>query len=124
MTAPPPPALAPAAAPSPIGEGDLVGPGEDVVDPKVVRMGSFSGLPPQAAQLARSTPDGTLGTCIITALIDETGAVKEMRVVRPTAYKFADDAAQSALRGAKITPATKDGVKVKMWSTFAVTVKP
>ena len=122
---PPPAAPAPAAAATgAVAEGDLVGPGENVVDPKIVRMGSFSGLPPQAAQLARSTPDGTLGTCIIIALIDETGTVKEMRVIKSAAYKFADDAAQRALRGAKISPPTKDGVKVKMWSTFAVTVKP
>jgi TonB family protein len=129
-TAVPPPAAPAAPAPAvpassgPVAEGDLVGPGEGVVDPKIVRMGSFSGLPPQAAQLARSAPDGTLGTCIIMALIDETGAVKEMRVIKSAAYKFADEAAQRALRGARITPPTKDGVKVKMWSTFAVTVKP
>ncbi len=120
--APPVPTV-PAAA-GPVSEGELVGPGEGVVEPKIVRMGSFSGLPPQAAQLARSTPDGTLGTCIVMALVDETGAVREIRIIKSAAYKFADDAAQRALRNAKITPPTKDGVKVKMWSTFAVTVKP
>ncbi len=112
------------AAAGAVAEGDLVGPGENVVEPRIVRMGSFSGLPPQAGQLARSTPDKTLGTCIIMALVDETGAVKEMRVLKSATYKFADDVAQRALRSAKITPPTKDGVKVKMWSTFAVTVKP
>jgi len=58
------------------------------------------------------------------ALIDENGTVTEVRVVKPALYKFVDDAAVGALRSARISPATKDGVKVKMWSTFAVTVKP
>ncbi len=119
-----PPASVPPVASETVNEGDLVGPGEDVVEPKITRMGSFTGFPPQAGQLARTTPDGTLGTCIIMALVDETGTIRETRVLKASAYKFADDAALRALRNARITPPTKGGVKVKMWSTFAVTVKP
>ena len=57
-------------------------------------------------------------------LVTETGQVTETRVVRSSNYKFVDDAAVTALKGAQIQPATKGGVKVKMWKTFAITVKP
>jgi TonB family protein len=50
--------------------------------------------------------------------------VTEVRILRPAPYKFVDEAAIRALKSARIAPATKEGVKVKMWSTFAVTVKP
>jgi TonB family protein len=119
----PPPPTPPPSSGRPT-EGDLVGPGEDVVEPKVLRMGAFTGLPPQAKQLSRGSADGSLGTSVLMALIDENGKVTEVRVVKPALYKFVDDAAVGALRSARISPATKDGVKVKMWSTFAVTVKP
>ena len=58
------------------------------------------------------------------ALVDERGAVQEVRVLKPSSYKFVDDAAVRALKGATIQPATKDGVKVKMWKTFPISVKP
>jgi TonB family protein len=119
----PPPAAPPAPANVRPAEGDLVGPGEGVVEPKVLEMGAFTGLPPQARQLARASADGSLGTCILMALIDENGNVTNVRVVKSAPYKFVDDAAIRALRNAKIAPATKYGVKVKMWSTIAVTVR-
>jgi TonB family protein len=58
------------------------------------------------------------------ALVDERGAVVETRIIRPSSYKFVDDAAIRALKGATIQPATKDGVKVKMWKTFPIAVRP
>jgi hypothetical protein len=45
--APAPAAAAPSAA---LKEGDLVGPGEGVVEPRIVRLGGFK-LPPQARQI-------------------------------------------------------------------------
>jgi TonB family protein len=119
----PPPPTPPPASGRPT-EGDLVGPADDVLEPKIVRMGAFTGLPPQAKQIARGSGDGSLGTSILMALIDENGKVTDVRVAKPAPYKFVDDAAIGALRNARINAATKDGVKVKMWATFAVTVKP
>jgi TonB family protein len=87
-------------------------------------MGAFTELPPQARQLARGSADGTLGTTVLMALIDENGSVNNVRVVKSAPYKFVDEAAIRALKSARIAPATKYGVKVKMWSTIAVTVKP
>ncbi len=117
LPSPPPPIGRPA-------EAELVGPGEGVVEPKVISMGAFTGLPPQARQLARGSADGSLGTSILMALIDENGNVTDVRVVKNAPYKFVDEAAIRALKSARIAPATKNGVKVKMWSTIAVTVKP
>ena len=88
-----------------------------------MRLGAISALPPQARQIARGV-DGSIGTPYLMALIDERGAVQEVRVLRPSSYKFVDEAAVRALKSATIQPATKDGVKVKMWKTFPITVKP
>jgi TonB family protein len=106
-----------------VKEGDLVGPGEGVVEPSLVRLGSLGAMPPQARQVRRAS-DGSIGTPIIMALVDETGAVRQTRLVRPSSYKFVDEAAARALKGATIRPATKDGVKVKMWKTFPIEVRP
>ena len=113
----------PAASSAPVKEGDLVGPGEGVVEPRLVRLGNMNNLPVQARQVKRGA-DGSIGTPFLMALIDERGAVQEVRVLRPSSYKFVDEAAVRSLKGATIQPATKDGVKVKMWKTFPITVKP
>jgi TonB family protein len=130
--APPPPAevsvpenppVIPAASSVPVKEGDVVGPGEGVVEPRLVRLGVMSSLPAQARQIKRGA-DGSIGTPYIMALVDERGVVQEIRVIKPSKYKFVDDAAVRALKGATILPATKDGVKVKMWKTFPISVVP
>jgi TonB family protein len=113
----------PAASSEPVKEGDLVGPGEGVVEPRLVRLGNMSNLPVQARQIKRGA-DGSIGTPFLMALVDERGVVQEVRVLKPSSYKFVDDAAVRSLKGATIQPATKDGVKVKMWKTFPITVKP
>ena len=113
----------PAATNAPVKEGELVGPGEGVVEPKLVHLGPMSGMPMQARQVKRAA-DGSIGTPVLMALVDEKGAVVETRLIRPSSYKFADDAAARALKGATIEPATKDGVKVKMWKTFPIAVRP
>jgi hypothetical protein len=50
--------------------------------------------------------------------------VTDTRIVRKSAYEFVDEAALVALKGSQIQPATKGGVRVKMWKTFAITVRP
>ncbi|MDL2718031.1 MAG: TonB family protein, partial [Acidobacteriota bacterium] len=113
----------PAASNAPVAEGDLVGPGEGVVEPRLVRLGSIGGLPTQARQIKRAA-DGTIGTPFLMALVDEKGGVQDIRVIKPSSYRFVDEAAMRALKNATILPATKDGVKVKMWKTFPINVKP
>jgi len=113
----------PASSNAPVAEGDLVGPGEGVVEPRLVRLGSISGLPVQARQIKRAA-DGTIGTPFLMALVDEKGTVQDIRVIKPSSYRFVDEAAMRSLKNATIQPATKDGVKVKMWKTFPINVKP
>jgi serine/threonine protein kinase/CheY-like chemotaxis protein len=123
VSAPEKPPAIPAPSSAPVKEGDLVGPGEGVVEPKLMRLGAMSGLPPQARQLKRGA-DGAIGSPVLMALVDEKGAVVETRVIQPSSYKFVDEAAIRALKSATIAPATKDGVKVRMWKTFSIAVRP
>ena len=123
ISVPDKPLMVPAASNAPVSEGDLVGPGEGVLEPRLVRLGSMGNLPPQARQIKRAA-DGSIGTPFLMALVDERGVVRDIRVVKPSSYKFVDEAAMRSLKGATIQPATKDGVKVKMWKTFSLTVKP
>ncbi len=122
VTLPEKPPVIPAASNTPVSEGDLVGPGEGVVEPRLVRLGSLGNLPPEAREVRRGN-DGSIGTPILMALVDERGSVVQVRVIKPSRYKFVDEAAVHALKGATIQPATKDGVKVKMWKTFPINLK-
>lgn len=108
-----------------VREGDLVGPGPDVVEPRLIRLGSFR-LPRDARRIAEDggLRDKGLGTPIIMALVTETGEVAETRVLRPSAYSFVDEAAANALKSGELAPATKHGVRVKMWKAFPITVRP
>ena len=134
---PPPPVVeAPASAPStPIPQnapanpavqmGDLVGPGEGVIEPKLLRLAPVTGLPPQARQIqVQRGANGVIGSPMILALITENGVVSETRILKVSNYKFVDEAAVNALKNSKFEPATKSGVKVKMWKTFTVPVRP
>jgi protein TonB len=118
-----PPPVVPPPSNAPVSEGDLVGEGEGVVGPKLVQLGSFGALPPQARQIGRAS-DQSIGTTFLMALISPQGAVEEVRIIKPSNYKFVDDAAVRALKNARIEPARKDGVRVRMWKTFRITVKP
>ncbi len=124
VAAPPAPAPAAAAAEPALKEGDLVGPGEGVVEPRIVRLGSFGNLPPEARQIQRRRGEQGIGTVLVLALVNEKGKVTEARIVRPSAYKFVDEAAVAAIKSSSIAPATKNGIKVKMWKTFSITVQP
>ncbi|MCM3876414.1 MAG: protein kinase [Thermoanaerobaculia bacterium] len=123
VSVPDPAPAIPVVSSAPVKEGDLVGPGDGVVEPRLVRLGSMVNLPVQARQIKRGA-DGSIGTPFLMALIDERGTVQEVRVLKPSNYKFVDEAAVRSLKGATIQPATKDGVKVKMWKAFPITVKP
>ncbi len=60
----------------------------------------------------------------IKVLVDERGRVLEVeRVGSKSGFGF-DEAALDAARRATFLPATKDGVRVKMWTTIRVAFKP
>ncbi len=115
VEAPRPAAPAAAAPDAAVREGDLVGAGPGVQEPRLVKLGAFPRLPAQARRVT--------GPAAIMALVDENGRITSTRVLKSSGNPVADEAAVSAVKGAQIEPATKAGVRVKMWKTFSITVK-
>lgn len=110
------PTAAPAAPAAAVREGDLVGAGPGVVEPRLLKLGPFPPLPAQARRVQTAVT--------VIALVDERGRVTETRVLRSSGNRIADDGAVAALKGGQIEPATKGGVRVKMYKTFTIDVKP
>jgi protein TonB len=97
--------------------GDLVQPGAGVAAPKLV-SNLDPRYPPAAKHLNRSAQVD------IKVLVDEHGRVLDSdRLGGKAGFGF-DEAAIDAARRAVFQPATKDGVRVKMWTTLRVNFKP
>jgi protein TonB len=89
-----------------------MGPG--VEPPKVVRFRRPE-YPPIARRLRVE------GEVVVAVLVDETGEVAETRLVRGASRDVGlDEAALAAARSATFQPATKNGVRVKMWTTLRI----
>jgi TonB family protein len=117
----PPPTAAPtqvarAEAPE-VARGDLVGPGPGVVEPALVSAPRVS-YPPAVRQ--QVVP----GKVVVLVLVDEDGAVSNVRLQQGVVSKLVNEAVLEAVRAAKFRPATKNGVPVKMWRTVVVDVRP
>jgi protein TonB len=92
-----------------------MGPG--VTPPKLVRFEKPE-YPPIARRLR------VQGVVVVSVLVDETGAVLEARLVQSASSEMGlDEAALGAARSARYEPATKDGVRVKMWTTLRIPFK-
>ncbi len=107
------------AAPQPpaVQVGDLVGPGPGVVPPSLVNRPSP--VYPPMAKMQRVE-----GTVSVEVLVDENGAVRETRFLKRVSQNVGlNEAAMSAARQAKFRPATKSGVRVKMWYTLTFPFK-
>jgi protein TonB len=111
------PAPAPAAREPQVKPGDLVQLGPGVVKPQV------AGMPepryPTAARRMNKSAQVDLKV-----LIDERGNVLQ---AEPTGARVGfgfDEAAVEAARRSTFHPATKDGVRVKMWTMLRVTFRP
>lgn len=117
--APPPPAPRPAPPPEPpaepkVREGDLVPLGPGVTPPKLVRFEKPE-YPPIARRLRAE------GVVVVSVLVDETGKVIDTRVVQRASKEVGlEEAALEAARSAVYRPATKDGVRVKIWTTLRI----
>ena len=97
--------------------GDLVQAGTGVVQPKIVYRPETR-YPPAARRMNRSAE------VTVRALVDEKGRVeKAERVGAPVGMGF-DEAALEVARLSAYNPATKDGVRVKMWISMKVTFVP
>ncbi|MCP4249134.1 MAG: energy transducer TonB [bacterium] len=97
--------------------GDLVTSGPGVVPPQLIRPPSPR-YPPAALRLGRT------GVVRVRVLVDENGKPTEIRQVGPEVGMGFD---KSALRAAQVAvwkPATKNGVKVKMWFDLVVQFEP
>ena len=98
--------------------GDLVQMGPGVSAPKLSSR-LDPRYPPAAQKLNRAAQVD------IKVLVDEKGRVMDVERIGAKAAGFGfDEAALDAARRATFQPATKDGVRVKMWTTLRVAFKP
>ena len=61
------------------------------------------------------------GVVVVSVLVDENGQVQDARIVEPIPQKVGiNEAALAAARSARYKPATKQGVRVKMWTRLRI----
>jgi TonB family protein len=106
---PSPPVQAPAPAAPRVRVGDLVTYGAGVKPPELIRMPNPT-FPTMAKTLNKTA------IVDVRVLVDEKGEVQQVEVTGPRAGYGFDQAAMEAARRANYRPATKDGVRVKMWT--------
>jgi protein TonB len=112
-----PPEQAPQPAPPAVQVGELVEMGRGVVAPEAI----YNPRPnyPPAAERQRIS-----GVVLLDVLVDENGAVQDVKLVRGIKPDFGlDAAAAAAVRTWRYKPATKNGVRVKIRMSVAVTFK-
>lgn len=117
------PSPAPASVPAPVRAqpqvqfGDLVQQGPGVTAPKLASR-LEPRYPPAAQRMHRAAQVD------IKVLVDEKGKVMDAERVGAKAGFGFDEAALEAARRASFQPASKDGIRVKMWTTIRVAFKP
>lgn len=107
------PASAPPAGPT-TKLGDLVAMGPGVTPPQLVTF-----TKPQYPPLARKLR--VTGEVVVSILVDENGAAREVRLQKGVSQNVGlNEAALDAARSARYRPATKEGVRVRMWTNLKV----
>lgn len=97
--------------------GELVRMGPGVIAPKLVSTVK----PKYPAAALRLRVEGTVETEV---LVDENGLVRDARISRPVRQDVGiNEAALAAVRAARFTPATKEGVRVKIWTKIIIPFK-
>lgn len=109
VTQPPPPPPPPPPREPPVRLGDLVTMGPGVIPPKLIKRYEPR-YPPMARRLNRQ------GRVEVRVLVDETGKVTEAELSGEKAGFGFDEAALDAAGRSTFQPATKEGVRVKMWT--------
>ena len=102
-------------AEEPVRLGQLVTPGRGVVAPRV--KSRPQPLFPMVAKRLRREAD-----IDIEVLVDENGDVIDTRVNGKAGYGF-DEAAERAAQRTTFFPATKNGVRVKMWTSLRISFR-
>ena len=100
-----------------VSRGDLVGPGQGVVEPMLLSS-------PRVTYPSVARQQGIGGKVVVLVLVNEEGTVAEARLQQGVASRFVNEAVLDSIRRAKFRPATKNGIPVKMWRTIVVDVKP
>jgi TonB family protein len=97
--------------------GDLV-PIEEVDSPPLVLESPDPVYPPLAFR------NGEEGEVVLYVLISESGGVTSVQIAPGSSTKMGfTQAAETAVRKWKFSPATKDGVRVKVWKKITITFK-
>ena len=97
--------------------GDLVQAGPGVVAPRIL-FRPAARYPTMARRLNRAAE------VVVRVLVDEKGKVERAERIGGEVGLGFDDAAVEAARHSAYEPATKDGVRVKMWTTMKVNFTP
>lgn len=108
--------VAPAVPTRPAGDvrpGDLVTMGAGVIPPKVARRASLR-YPPLAQRMRKEA------NVVVRVLVDETGRAADVQPTGRSAGFGMDEAALDYARSCVFTPASKNGVPVKMWMELKV----
>jgi TonB family protein len=114
-TSPPPTATPIPPTPTPsVREGDIVVPGPGV-DPPVMIYQEPPKYPPAALRM------GVSGVVAAEALVGINGVVEEVRITKVEGRNYGfENATEEAIYKWRYKPATKDGVKVRVWVTIRV----
>jgi TonB family protein len=114
-TSPPPTATPIPPTPTPsVREGDIVVPGPGVIPPLLIYR-----EPPQYPPAAERM--GATGLVAAEALIGIDGTVEEVRITRVEGRNFGfEKATEEAIYKWRYKPATKNGVRVRVWMTIRV----
>jgi TonB family protein len=114
----PPPTQVPVVEATPrVKEGDLVGLVGDVIPPEPMYT-------PKPAYPPVAERQHLEGTVLLDVLVDENGSVQDVKLLRGVKPDLGlDAAAVDAVRTWRYRPATKEGVRVKIRITLAITFK-
>ncbi len=94
-----------------VREGDLVAPGPGVVAPEVSRT-----VEPIYPPLSQNK--GEQGVAMFSVLVGPDGSAEVVKLIVSTGFDPLDKSAEDAARQTRFKPATKNGVKVRMWKTL------
>ena len=125
--APQPVAEAPRPAPAPVPQaepaaeraqtGDLVPSGTPgLTAPRITRQAPASYPPMAKAQRIE-------GTVVMSVLVSESGQVLQTRILSGVPRGGINEAAEQSIRRSTFSPGTKDGAKVKSWTTVRIDFK-
>jgi TonB family protein len=94
-----------------VREGDLVAPGPGVVGPEVTKAVEPI-YPPLSSNM------GSEGIAMFSVLVGPEGKVEVLKLIVSTGSEPLDESAEDAAWQTEFRPATKNGIKVRMWKTL------